>query len=175
MVDQESKEASGACAHCQRSTTLVCAACYEVPLYDEHFIEPTFCCNDECLKAGRAEHESKCDKLEARKLLSRAAMLLQGIIYRIRLRASPLRFKSLRLEGSTIFLDGFQLTTEYHSCESEPALKLFPVPLDGDRSPAEAVVVYMASLEAMRYLNGFTKELMASNPTRSPISSQIGH
>ena len=176
MADEESENVSGTCVHCQRSTTLVCSGCYEAPLYDESFIEPAFCCcNTECMDSLWAEHGSKCSKLQARKLLNRAAMLLQAIIYRIRLHASPLRFKSLRLEGSTIFLDGFQSTTEFHSRESEPALKPFPIPLDGDGSSAKAVVVYMASLEAMRYLHGFTKELLASNPTRSPISSQIGH
>ena len=168
MADDESKKASGTCAHCQRSTTRRCTGCLEAPLYDEHFAEPTFYCTPACQKAGWAKHKSKCKKLQARKSLSRAALLLQAIIYRIRLHAWPLRFDSLRLEGSTIFLHGFQLN-ELQSRELNQILKPFPFPLDSDRSLAEAVLVYMGCVEAMMYLHGFAKELFAGKPATSPI------
>ena len=175
MAEGESKKASGTCASCQRLTTHMCAGCLEAPLYDERFTEPTFYCNPECQKADWTQHKSKCKKLQARKSLGRAAMLLQAIFYRIRLRASTLRFKSLRLAGSTIFLDDFQFASEFHSRESGQALKPFPVPLDGDRSLAEAVLVYMGSMEAMAYLHGFAKELMTGKPITPPMFSRIRH
>ena len=102
-------------------------------------------------------------------------MLLQAIIYRIGLHASTLRFKSLRLEGSTIFIDGFQFAADSHSREPWQALKPFPVPLDGDRSLAEAVVVYRGCMEAMAYLHGFAKQLMAGKPVTPPMFSRIRH
>ena len=175
MADEESKKASGTCAHCQRLTTHMCAGCLEAPLYDELFTEPTFYCTPECQRAGWPQHKSKCKKLQARKTLGRAAMLLQAIVYRIGLHASTLRFKSLRLEGSTIFLDGFQFAAESDSRESGQTLKPFPVPLDGDRSLAEAVVVYRGCLEAMAYLHGFAKQLMAGKPITPPMFSRIRH
>ena len=102
-------------------------------------------------------------------------MLLQAIIYRIRLHASTLRFKSLRLEGSTIFVDGFQFASQSHSRESGQVLKPFPVPLDGDRSLAEAVSVFMGCMEAMAYLHGFAKELMTGKPIIPPMFSRSRH
>ena len=167
MADGESKKTSGTCVRCQRPTTLTCGGCRKAPLYDECFIEPTFYCNSECLKAGWAQHKSKCKKLQARKSLARAAMVLQAIMYRIRLHASTLRFKSLRLEGSTIFLDG------YHFAESEQLLKPFPIPLNGDRSLAEAVLVYMGCSEAMRYLYRFAKELFNGKLQHRPCSLEL--
>ena len=62
-----------------------------------------------------------------------------------------------------------------HSRESEQALKPFPVPIDGDQSLAKAAVVYMGSLEALMYLHGFAKEIMAGKPTTPPMFSRLGH
>lgn len=65
---------------------------------------------------------------------------------RIRLHASPLRFKSVRLEGSIVYLD------EYQFDGLKRQLKPFAVCLGGDRSLFEAVLVYMGFTEAMMYL-----------------------
>ena len=102
-------------------------------------------------------------------------MLLQAMFYRIELHASMLRFKSLRLEGSTIFLEGFQSAAESYFPESERALKPFPIPSDGDRSLVEAVLGYMGSMQAMIYLHRFAEEFMAGKPTTPPIFSRPGH
>lgn len=159
MASDRSKTAPGTCASCERSATNRCTGCREAPAYGECFSKPTFYCSSVCQKADWGQHKSNCKKLQARKSLGRAALLLQAIIYRIRLQASPLNFKSLRLEGSTIFLDGFKLA------EPEQVLKPFPVALDGDRSVAEAVLVYTGCTEALMYLQSFAKELLAGSPT----------
>lgn len=84
---------------------------------------------------------------------------------RIRLHASPLRFKSVRLEGSIVYLDGFQFDG------LERQLKPFAVRLNGDRSLFEAVLKYMGFTEAMMCLHGFVEELLAGKPTLSSIIS----
>ena len=52
-----------------------------------------------------------------------------------------------------------------------PELKAFPVCLDDDRSPFEAVLVYMGCEEAMVYLHSFVKELLVGKSTLSFILS----
>lgn len=94
-------------------------------------------------------------------------MLLQAIIHRIRLHASPLQFKPARIEGSIIYLKGFQIDI----LGTQRQLKLFPVCFNGDRSPLEAILVYMGCMEAMMYLHGFAKELLVGKSTLSSIFS----
>ncbi len=79
--------------------------------------------------------------------------------------ASPLRFKSVRLEGSTIFLDGFQING------LERLLKPFPACWDGLRNLAEAVIISIGYMEAIVYLYSFAEELLAGKPTLLPIFS----
>ena len=142
-----------------------CTGCLEAPVYNECFSEPTFYCGPVCQKADWSQHKSKCKKLQARKFIHRAALLLQAIIYRIRLHASPLQFKSVHLEGSTVLLEGYQLTY------SEQMLKAFPISLDDDRGLAEAVLVYMGCMEARLYLHDFAQELLTGNSTTSAMLS----
>jgi hypothetical protein len=170
MADDGSKTASGTCARCQRPTMNRCTGCLEAPVYDECVSKPTFYCSPLCQKADWGQHKSECRKLQARKALGRAALLLQAIIYRIRLHASPLQFKSMRIEGSIISLDGFQV----NGLDTQRLLKPFPVCLDGDKSLFEAVLVYMGCMEAMMYLHSFTEELLAGEPTLSSrFSSEL--
>ncbi|KAL1966245.1 hypothetical protein VTN77DRAFT_4598 [Rasamsonia byssochlamydoides] len=157
MADDGSKTASGTCARCQRPTMNRCTGCLEAPVYDKCVPKPTFYCSPVCQKADWGQHKSECRKLQARKALARAALLLQAIIYRIRLHASPLRFKSVRIEGSIIFLEGFQ----FDGLDTQRHLKPFSVSLDGDRSLFEAVLVHMGCTEAMMYLHSFAQELLA--------------
>ena len=161
------KTASGTCTRCQRPTTNRCTGCLGAPVYDECVSKPTFYCSPGCQKADWRQHKSECRKLQARKTLGRAALLLQAIIYRIRLHASPLRFKSARIEGSIIYLEGFQVDI----LDTQRQLKPFPVCLNGDRSPLEAVLVYMGCMEAMMYLHSFAKELLVGKSTLSSIFS----
>jgi hypothetical protein len=71
--------------------------------------------------------------------LGRAALLLQAIIYQIRLHASPLQFKSMRIEGSSLCLYGFQPD----ELDAQRLLKPFPAPSDGDQSLFEAALVHI--------------------------------
>jgi hypothetical protein len=157
------KTASGTCTRCQRPTMKRCTGCLGAPAYDECVSKPTFYCSPGCQKADWSQHKSECGKLQARKTLGRAALLLQAIIYRIRLHASPLRFKSARIEGSVIYLEGFQ----FDGLDTQRQLKPFPVSLDDDRRPFEAVLVYMGCMEAMMYLHSFAKELLTGKSTLS--------
>lgn len=50
-------------------------------------------------------------------------------------------------------------------------MKPFPVFLDGDRSVAEAVLVYMGCVEAMMYLYSFAEKLLAGKSTLSSMFS----
>lgn len=142
-----------------------CTGCLKAPTYDESVSKSTFYCSHVCQKADWSQHKSNCKMQQARKTLGRAARLLQAIIYRIRLHASPLRFKSVRVEGSVISLHGFEFFDG-----SERLLKPFPVCLDCDRSLAEAVLVYMGCMEAMMYLHGFAEKLLAGKLTFCPCS-----
>jgi len=144
-----------------------CIGCLEAPVYDERVSKSTFYCSQVCQKASWGLHKSECRKLQARKTLGRAAVLLQSIIYRIQLHASPLQFKSARIEGLIIFLDGFQI----NGLDTQRQLKPFPVCLDDNRSLFEPVLVYMGCMEAMMYLYNFVKELLASVPTLSSLFS----
>src|SRR5271170_3024558 len=92
------KTASGTCTRCQRPTMNRCG-CLGAPVYDGCVSKPTFYCSPGCQKADWCQHKSECRKLQARKTLGRAALLLQAIIYRIRLHASPLQFESVCVKG----------------------------------------------------------------------------
>ena len=161
------KTASGTCTRCQRPTMNRCTGCLGAPVYDECVSKPTFYCSPGCQKADWRQHKSECRKLQARKTLGRATLLLQAIVYRIRLHASPLRFKSARIEGSIIYLEGFR----FDGLNTQRQLKPFPVCFDGDRSPLEVVFVYMGCMEAMMYLYSFAKELLVGKSTLSSICS----
>ena len=163
MADDGSKTASSTCARCRRPTTNRCTGCLEAPVYNEGISKPTLYYSQVCQKADWGQHKSEYRKLQARKTLGRAAVLLQAIIYRIRLHASPLRFKSARVKGSIIFLDGFQI----NGLDAQRQLKPFPVCLDDNRSLFEPVLVYIGCMEAMMYLYSFVKELLAGISTLS--------
>jgi hypothetical protein len=141
--------------------------CLEAPVYDEGVSEPMFYYSQVCQKADWGQHKSECRKLQARKTLGRAAVLLQAIVYWIRLYASPLRFKSARIEGSIIFLDRFQID----GLDTQRQLKSFLVYLDDNRSLLGPVLVYIGCIEAIIYLYSFFKELLASMSTLSSIYS----
>lgn len=73
------------------------------------------------------------------------------------------QFKSVRIEGSNISLDGFQ----FDGLDTQRQLKPFPVCLGDNRSPFE----FMGCMEAMMYLHSFAQELLAGNPTLLSIFS----
>jgi hypothetical protein len=144
-----------------------CTGCLEAPVYDECVSKPTFYCSQVCQKTDWDQHKLECRKLQARKTLDRAALLLKAIIYRIRLHASPIQFKSVRIKGSNISLDGFQ----HDGLDTQRQLKPFPVCLGDNRSLFEAVLVFMGCMEAMMYLHSFAQELLAGKHTLLSIFS----
>ena len=74
------------------------------------------------------------------------------------------------MEGSRIYLEGSQS----HGLDTQQ-LKPFSVCLDDGRTSSEAVLVYMACMEAMIYLYSFAKELLAGKPTilKSIFSTEL--
>jgi MYND finger len=100
--------------------------CLEAPVYDECISTPMFYCSPVCQKADWGQHKSECRKLQARKTLGRAALLLQAIIYRLWLgilaptRAKPTHLLAPR-EGIPLFLQCSvsvrcgAVATEYHA------------------------------------------------------------
>jgi MYND finger len=161
------KTASGTFTRCQRPATNRCTGCLGAPVYDEYVSKPTFYCSPGYQKTDWSQHKSEYRKLQARKTFGRAALLLQAFIYSIRLHASPLRFKSVRIEGSIIYLERFQ----FGGLDTQRQLKPFPVCLDGDRSLFEAVLAYMECVEAMMCLHSFAKHLLVGKSTLSFIFS----
>jgi len=168
-MDDGSKTAPGTCARCRRPAVRRCTGCLEAPGYETCVSQPTSYCGLVCQKADWAQHKSECRKFQARKSLARAALLLQAIIYRIRLHASPHQFKSMRIEGSIIYLDGYQPV----GLDPQRQLRPFPIRLEGDPWAFEAVLVYMGCMETMMYLHSFAEELLAGKPPSSHIVSWI--
>ena len=168
MAGDGSKTAPGTCAHCHKTAVRRCTGCVEAPVYAESASKPTFYCDSVCQKANRAKHKSECGKLQSRKTLARAAIVLHAIIYRIRLHASPLQFESMRVQGTTIYLDRFQPS----GLDPQRQLKPFPTRLNGNRSHLEAVLVLLGCMEAMMYLHVFTEELLAVSLLNCPRFSR---
>ena len=131
----DQKEKPKPCTHCQKPAADMCAGCSGAPVYNQCISKPTLYCSLICQKDDWCKHEPGCRNLQARKTLGRAASLLQAIIYRIRLHASPLEFESMRSEGSAIYLEGYPSGR----ADLQPQLGPFPLNLDGDRSTFEAV------------------------------------
>ncbi|RAQ73337.1 hypothetical protein COH21_013043, partial [Aspergillus flavus] len=76
--------------------------------YDKDTPEPTFYCSSACPTQHLGEHKVKCKQLQARKSLSRAATLLQAILYRIRLHAHIFQFATAHIDGSKVTLNDIQ-------------------------------------------------------------------
>jgi hypothetical protein len=152
--------ASRYCVRCHSPTINRCTGCLGAPAYNNCIPKPTFYCSLECQKADWRQHKLECRKLQARKTLERAALLLQAIIYRIRIHASPLHFQSARREGSVIYLEGGQ-----PFAFGAQQLHSMPVCFEGDQSSHEAVSVYNGCMEAMVYLYSFAGYLFDGKPT----------
>ena len=125
--------------------------------------KPTFYCSPVCQKADWGQQSQGAENFKLARLLIEPFCFFKPSSNRIRLHASPLQFKSVRLEGSIVYLD------EYQFDGLKRQLKPFAVCLSGDRSLFEAVLVYMGFTEAMMYLHSFAEELLAGKPTLSSI------
>jgi MYND finger len=161
---------SGACAHCHKQSTKKCTGCLGAPIYGKA-TAVTFYCSKDCQVADRLRHKSECRKLQARKSLARAAQLLQGIFYRIRMHAYPkqmdvVQFDSMYVEGSTIYLPSPEARGVL---QRPPTLRQFPISFEGDKdqSHVEAVLTYSGCTEVLLYLHNFAKALLGGEFTFS--------
>lgn len=142
------------CALCKEPAALKCSRCHNAPAYLGTDSEPTWYCSSVCQKLDWSTHKSKCNLLKDRKILERAAGILKEIMYKIRLHASPLRFKSIHGSGSRMTLKGVKFPPDGR----QPCF--FPEDLEDKTIPAEAVVVHSACTEALIYLYGIIVELL---------------
>jgi hypothetical protein len=147
---------SGLCSHCHKPSKKRCTECMEAPLYGDDDISATFYCNPECQKDGWHKHKQECQKLQTRITLHRAALLLQAIMFQIRRRACPFTFASAGGEEATIYLEKLR----FHERDMRRMLGPFPTCFTDNNSRCEAVLVYMACLEATLFLHCFAKEFL---------------
>lgn len=109
--------ASGICARCRRPILYRCTRCLEARVYDECVLKPTFYCSPVCQKADWGQHKSQYRKL--------------------RLHASPLRFKSIQVGTSRRFDNISRQVFVRWLC---------------DRSLLEIVLMYIRCMKAIIYL-----------------------
>ena len=160
----------GSCSVCTTSTTRRCTGCADAPRYDESPSEllNTFYCNAEHQKASWRQHKSKCQKLQARKRLHRAAQLLKEIMLKIRLYASPFHIRKISTEGSTVTIE------EYATHLNSAQQNLMPVECcPAENWAFEAGLLFRACTESMIYLNRFVGELLSGQYIMSISSANV--
>lgn len=152
--------AIGNCIHCHSPATEKCSGCSEAPGYGNSLPVPAFYCSFGCQKSDWGRHRTECRNLQARKSLSRAAFLLQSILYKIKLQATTLDITSVQVEGTTVYLTG---PLPSPLCAQQ--LKPFPAHLFEDQAILESALVYTACMEGMVFLNDYTAKLLqGQNP-----------
>lgn len=111
-----------------------------------------------CQRADWRRHKRTCKTLQDRKILYRAASLLEQTIQTIRKHAFSLHLKLAHIDGPKIYLEAL-LPSEFMNA----SLYLGPISVQLDYNPylLDAVTVYMGCIEAMVYLYSFTNELLA--------------
>ncbi|RAQ51987.1 hypothetical protein AFGD_006338 [Aspergillus flavus] len=136
---------AGICAHCQTPATKRCSGCRGAAEYDkaQHW----------------GEHKVKCKQLQARKSLSRAATLLQAILYRIRLHAHIFQFANAHIDGSKVTLDDIQ---NDKSKAYQPLKAVWMNIKSGDYQRVfDAIVMMNACAEAVMFLYGFIRPILS--------------
>lgn len=93
------------CASCGKVGRLVCVGCIKAPAYLDDTAPATYYCDAACQKAHWAEHKDRCKLLQRRKMLHRAAKVIQDLYY-ILLRKSFRHSveKVDRVDENTIFV-----------------------------------------------------------------------
>lgn len=152
------------CTRCRNPTTKRCTGCLEAPDYGNTPSVSTFYCGAACQEADWSRHRTECRKLQARKSLGRAALLLQGIMYKIRTHANAHDITSVHVERTAVFLTG---PLPNPLCAQR--LKPFPVHLFKDQTILESALVYTACMEAMVFLHTFTTELLRGQTSLSKL------
>ncbi|BAE64262.1 unnamed protein product [Aspergillus oryzae RIB40] len=150
---------TGICAHCQTPATKRCSGCRGAAEYDKVTPEPTFYCSSACQTQHWGEHKVKCKQLQARKSLSRAATLLQAILYRIRLHAHIFQFATAHIDGSKVTLDDIQ---NDKSKAYQPLKAVWMNIKSGDYQRVfDAIIMMNACAEAVMFLYGFIRPILS--------------
>ncbi|KAL8763437.1 MAG: hypothetical protein Q9184_000745 [Pyrenodesmia sp. 2 TL-2023] len=69
------------CASCGKHGHLVCNGCAKAPAYLEDTAPATYYCDAGCQKAHWAQHKERCKLLQRRKMVHRAAKVIQDLYY----------------------------------------------------------------------------------------------
>ncbi|KAB8278165.1 hypothetical protein BDV30DRAFT_234111 [Aspergillus minisclerotigenes] len=150
---------AGICAHCQTPATKRCSGCRGAAEYDKVTPEPTFYCSSACQTQHWGEHKVKCKQLQARKSLSRAATLLQAILYRIRLHAHTVQSTKAHVDGSRVIL---RHAKEDKSKAYRPLGPLFLKLKGGDQRVFDAIVMMGSCTEAIVFLYVFVRDILSN-------------
>lgn len=84
-------------ASCGKVGHLICRGCVNAPTYLHDTALPTYYCSPACQKFHLGQHKDRCKMLQSRKMVHRAAKVIQDLYYLV------LR-KSHRLEIDTLFV-----------------------------------------------------------------------
>ena len=147
---------------------MACPRCSGAPAYVQNTAEYTLYCGPGCQNANWDQHKERCEVLQARKTLQRAALILQNAMYAMRRNTMPFQFRSLRLEGSALYLEGFQ-----HNGMGK-LFKRYPSGVDGDELLKNAALVHMAGDEAMIYLYHLAFELFGKFSLGNRLCTLLG-
>lgn len=154
---------SSPCSSCNTSTTHKSPECIDSPAYSEARMGSAFYCTTNCRMNHRDLHREECKKLQLRKSIQRAAILLQGVMIRIRTHFATMRFQSIRVEGPTAIFELPWVNNPPY--QTEP----FTVSWDGDRKYIEAALLYLSCTEAMVLLENFVREMLKGERTELAI------
>ncbi|KAL8942325.1 MAG: hypothetical protein Q9211_001442 [Gyalolechia sp. 1 TL-2023] len=93
------------CASCDKIGHLACRGCVKAPTYLADTAPPTYYCSQECQKLHWPQHKDRCKVLQNRKMLHRAAKVIQDLYY-IVLRKSFMHWveKVDRIDEETMFI-----------------------------------------------------------------------
>ncbi|KAB8262947.1 hypothetical protein BDV32DRAFT_147123 [Aspergillus pseudonomiae] len=155
---ENSSSTTGNCAHCQSPATKRCSGCSGAPEYDDEIPEATLYCSSACQTQDWVEHKVKCKQLQARKSLSRAANLLQAILYRIRLRAHGVTSATAHVDGSRVILCPAK---EEQEEVYRPLGPLCVELMSGDQRAFDAIVMVSSCTEAVVYLFSFVQDILS--------------
>ncbi|KAL8894248.1 MAG: hypothetical protein Q9207_008528 [Kuettlingeria erythrocarpa] len=93
------------CASCGNIGHLVCVGCVKAPAYLDDTAPTTYYCAAACQKIHWAQHKDRCKLLQRRKMLHRAAKVIQDIFYITLRKSFRVSVEKMdRVDEHTIFL-----------------------------------------------------------------------
>ena len=155
------------CAVCGQAATLKCSKCAGAPTMDLSGCSDTWYCGKECQKLHYTRvycHRATCNKLYERKLLVRAAELLQSVWRTIRLGLYERALLSAELHG-----DVFNVIEYNHAHEEPPWYLPFPNQrFEGLKDEFVDVLLYVdRHWESHTWLSGLLTKLLEGKHVRS--------